>query len=246
MKRARIVVFASGTKTGGGSGFEKLVEASRTGVLEADIVAVVSQHARGGVHERAVRLGVTFVLLSMPSSGYYLPDPYGAMTRAFHADYSFLSGWTLRARGLNPRTTINIHSAPLPGFGGRDWYGIKVHERMLAAYRKREIWKTAVSMHFVTEEYDAGPVFFKQEIDIKDDDTAHTLAARVNVVEHRFQTRVSNLVVTGQITWDGVNPTSLRVPSGYLICRPVMFVEDERLILPPVVRVGNMFYVTVR
>ena len=52
MDRPKIVVFASGTKDNGGSGFENLVEASRTGILDAEIVAVVSNHERGGVREQ--------------------------------------------------------------------------------------------------------------------------------------------------------------------------------------------------
>ena len=67
MSRPKLFIFASGTATGGGSGFEKLVTASRNGVLDADIVGVVSNHEHGGVRERAERLGVPF---------FYFPGPY--------------------------------------------------------------------------------------------------------------------------------------------------------------------------
>lgn len=245
MTRPKVVVFASGTKTGGGSGFEKLVEASRTGILEADIVAVVSQYLHGGVHERAVRLGIRFVLF--PQGSNQLPDPYNQIARAFCADFCLLSGWTLLVRNADPRTWINVHPARLPAHGGKGWYGITVHKRVLAASRRGDIRTTAVTMHFVTPKYDDDrAVFFEQEVAIEEDDDPYTLAARVNAVEHRFQAAVSNLIVTGQIIWDGVNPGSLTVPEGYLVRRPVALADDERLIFPPVIRKGDLFYVTSR
>ncbi len=238
--KPRVVVFASGTLTGGGSGFEKLVEATQTGVLDAEIVAVVSQYVDGGVFQRAARLRITPSLFPRTSPGYYR-DPYRDIARTYRADYYFLSGWALQVRGLDPRTTINIHPAPLPRFGGKGWYGHRVHERMLAAYRSGEIGHSAVSMHFVDAEYDHGPIFFQQEVEIKDNDTPETLAARVNVVEHRFQAAVSNLVVTGQIAWDGVHSQSLRIPSGYVRHRPATMVDDERLTFSSATHIGDIF-----
>lgn len=48
-KKKKIIVFASGTKDGGGSGFENLVNATKKGILNAEIIAVVSNHENGGV-----------------------------------------------------------------------------------------------------------------------------------------------------------------------------------------------------
>jgi folate-dependent phosphoribosylglycinamide formyltransferase PurN len=64
--RPRLLIFASGTDTDGGSGFENLVAASRDGRLTADIVGVVSNHEHGGVSKRAKRLGIPF---------FFFPDP---------------------------------------------------------------------------------------------------------------------------------------------------------------------------
>ena len=52
----KLLVFTSGSASGGGSGFEKLAEASRLGFLSAEIVAVVSNLEKGGVREKADRL----------------------------------------------------------------------------------------------------------------------------------------------------------------------------------------------
>lgn len=80
-------------------------------------------------------------------------------------------------------------------------------------------------MHFVTEgkseeEYDRGPVFFHKDVPIHDDDTAATLGDRVNKCEHVCQPLITNLVVNRMITWNGVDPASLKIPDGYKIRNP--------------------------
>lgn len=196
-QKPRILVFASGTRTGGGSGFEVLVKATRTvpPVLEATICGVVTNHPQGGVWQRAQRLGV-------PAE--YWPGPFEAqgyqeLVRRFQAGWVMLSGWLKLVAGLDPARTVNIHPGPLPRFGGPGMYGRAVHEAVLAAYRRGEIRHSAVTMHFVDDRYDTGPVFFVHPVPIEPEDTPETLAARVNRVEHEWQPRVLNLVVQGQV-----------------------------------------------
>lgn len=210
-KKPRLIVFASGTKDGGGSGFEHLVENSRAGVLRAEIVAVVSNHEFGGIRQKADRLGVPFV---------YFPEPwdeqgYKTIIRNYEADFVALSGWLKMVKGQDPAKTFNIHPAPLPRFGGKGMYGIHVHEAVIEAFKRGEITRTAVSMHFVTEKYDEGPVFFEFPIEIRKDDTPETLQKRVLEYEHGWQSFITDLVVNDEISWDGRNPDSLKVPSWY-------------------------------
>ncbi|MBI4094449.1 MAG: hypothetical protein HY436_01435 [Candidatus Liptonbacteria bacterium] len=215
----RVIVFASGTATGGGSGFENLVAAMRAGRLNADIVAVVSSHAGGGVHARAVKLGIPFVFTDNAKQAG--AQDYRRIAKDTRADFVFLSGWLHRTQGLDPRTTINIHPAPLPDFGGKGMYGRRTHEAVLAAYRQGRIRGSAVSMHFVTDEYDRGPVFFQYPVDIFPNDDAEKLQARVQRTEHEWQATISDLVVTGDISWDGKDPQTLRVPHRYRFHRPL-------------------------
>ena len=207
----KLIVFASGTKDGGGSGFENLVLSARKGVLLANIVAVVSNHERGGVKEKADRLKVPFVYF--PAS--WDAEGYRAIVERFEADFIALSGWLKLVSGLDPKRTFNIHPGPLPQFGGPGLYGHYVHEAVLKAYREGKLTHSAVSMHFVTEKYDKGPVFFYQPVEILITDTPEILAKRVNKVEHDFQPLITDLVVWGQISWDGRNKESLRVPPNY-------------------------------
>lgn len=201
----RLLIFASGTSTSGGSGFENLVEASKDGRLSADIVGVVSNYEHGGVSKRAKRLGIPFFYFSGP----YEPDEYRALVERTKADFGALSGWLKLVKGLDPKTTFNIHPGPLPEFGGRGLYGDKVHEAVLRAYKEGRITHSAVSMHFVTERFDEGPVFFSHPVPIEKDDTPETLAARVQEAEHRYQPLLTEEVVSGRISWDGKDPKSL-------------------------------------
>ncbi len=204
MKKPRILIFNSGS----GSGFQELVENSRTGVLQANIVGLVTDKGTHKCLDRAMDLGVTFV----PPMKNFDARSYNDLVKFFGADYVVLSGWLKLVKGLDPRTTINIHPGPLPLFGGKGMYGHHVHEAVIEAYKRGEIIHSAVTMHFVTEEYDKGPVFFRYPILIRPNDDADSLGARVNKIEHGWQSFVTNLVITRQIHWDGKNPKSLVVP----------------------------------
>ena len=198
MSKPRILVFASGSRDGGGSAFQEMVEYSRTDppVLDADIVGVISNHAQGGVFKKAKALGVMFCHWPGP----YTAEWYRSVVSEFNAHYVMCSGWLQLVRGLNPAMTINIHPGPLPLFGGPGLYGHHVHEAVMAAYHRGEVRQSEVTMHFVTEEYDRGPVFFRQPVLIRPDDTPETLASRVNEVERAVQSFMLNQVIQGRIS----------------------------------------------
>ncbi|MDO8650001.1 MAG: formyltransferase family protein [Candidatus Berkelbacteria bacterium] len=209
----RVLVFASGSKDGGGSGFRNLVLRSRgeNPDLIADIVGVVSNHKDGGVRRHAEELGVPFEYFGGP----YQARTYRRIVNDFEAEWVALSGWLKLVRGLNPRTTFNIHPGPLPEFGGEGMYGHKVHEAVIAAFKRGEITKSAVTMHFVTDRYDEGPTFFRFPVPIYEDDTPGSLQQRVNEFEHQWQPIITSCVVNSQISWNGLDPKSLIVSSRY-------------------------------
>lgn len=196
--RPRVLVFASGSAEGGGSGFQELVEFSRTTppVLNAEIVGVVSNHEFGGVRKKADKLSIPFVFWK---GGLYGAAGYQVLVEIFKADYVMCSGWLKLVRGLDPARTINIHPGPLPEFGGPGLYGHYVHEAVMKAYREGRIRQSAVTMHFVTEEYDRGPIIHQFPVLIRSDDTPETLAARVNEKERAMQSIILNRVVHGYL-----------------------------------------------
>jgi phosphoribosylglycinamide formyltransferase-1 len=209
MGKPRLIVFASGSKDGGGSGFENLVRSSD---LDAEIVAVVSNHEHGGVRTRADTLGVPFI---------YFPGPFDAESyRKIVADtgaqWIALSGWLKSVIGFDPAKTFNIHPALLSfdngRFGGAGLYGHHVHEAVKADLEAGEITESGLTMHFVTDEYDRGPAFFECRVALAPGMSADDIASAVNKAEHEWQPKITNLVVHGEIHWDGKDPATLVRP----------------------------------
>eukprot|EP01068_Selenidium_serpulae_P017633 Selendium_serpulae@DN6391_c2_g1_i1.p2 len=218
--RARIIVFASGTPTSGGSGFEELVKHSTDGTLHGSIVAVVSNHANGGVKERALRLSVPFVYMAPP----YDAAAYTKIVDDNKGEWVVLSGWLKLVSvktaandvmGLDPAKTINIHPGPLPKYGGKGMYGMNVHRAVEQDYRNGVTLRCGPTMHFVTAQYDDGPIIFHCSSPIEPHDTPETIQAKVIKMEHTHQWWVIDLAIRGHISWDGYSRKSLNVPSDY-------------------------------
>ena len=72
---------------------------------------------------------------------------------------------------------INVHPSLLPEFKG-----LRAVERALDSGAAQ----TGVTVHYVTEEVDSGPVISQEKVPIREDDTAETLLARLHPVEHRL------------------------------------------------------------
>lgn len=206
-KKKRLLIFASGTASGGGSGFKCLVESVKNGTLQAEIVAVVSNHEAGGVRKIAKAFEVPFEYFN----GSFSAENYQKIVKKYNAEFVALSGWLKLVKGLNPAKTINIHPGPLPRFGGNGMYGIHVHEAVLDAYKNGEVTEAGLTMHFVTEKYDEGPIIFECSVPIRPDDTPETLAKRVNEAEHKWQPIITNRLVTDEISWDGKDPKTLKI-----------------------------------
>ncbi len=70
---------------------------------------------------------------------------------------------------------MNIHPSLLPAFGGRGMWGHHVHQAVLDAGCK----VSGCTVHFVTDEYDAGPIIIQRTCPVLEGDNADTLAERV-------------------------------------------------------------------
>ena len=76
---------------------------------------------------------------------------------------------------------MDIHPALLPKFGGKGFYGIKVHEAVINSREK----STGVTIHFVDNDYDTGDIIYQEKIDVTDNDSASSLSKRVLELEHK-------------------------------------------------------------
>ena len=89
---------------------------------------------------------------------------------------------------------INIHPSLLPSFPGLDAqrqaldHGVKV---------------TGCTVHFVDEDLDAGPIILQRVVEVRDDDTAETLSARILEQEHAAYVEAVRLVATGRLRIEG-------------------------------------------
>lgn len=200
--KPRILVFASGDANGGGSGFQVLVEQSLVGNLKAEIIGVVSQHAKGGVWEKAKKMDIPMKHFSGP----FTAKAYLKIWESNGRPWVMLSGWTKKVFGLPMERTVNIHPAPLPEFGGPGFWGHTVHEKVMEAHAKQGLKSSAVTMHFVDtkdepglETYDTGPQIFSLPVPIRQGEDADSLGGQVNKFEHGWQWWVTNLVVNGEI-----------------------------------------------
>lgn len=70
---------------------------------------------------------------------------------------------------------INIHPSLIPSFCGDGFYGLKVHEAVLA----RGVKVTGATVHFVDEGTDTGPIILQKAVEVREDDTAEILQKRV-------------------------------------------------------------------
>jgi len=91
---------------------------------------------------------------------------------------------------------VNVHPALLPAFGGKGMYGKHVHEAVLKSGAR----VTGVTVHFVDEQYDRGPIIAQWPVPVFADDTVDTLSARVLRVEHVLFPRAVAAVARKQIT----------------------------------------------
>lgn len=92
---------------------------------------------------------------------------------------------------------VNIHPSLLPAFAGRQ--GMQVHEAVIAA----GVRFTGCTVHFVTNEVDAGPIIVQRTLPVRDTDTPQSLALRVLVEEHQAYAEAVELFCAGRLKVEG-------------------------------------------
>ena len=109
----------------------------------------------------------------------------------------FLSYWIVPDRYLG--RAMNIHPALLPSFGGKGMYGHHVHEAVLA----RGCKVSGCTVHFVNNEYDAGPIIVQRAVPAYASDTPDTLADRVFEQECAAYPEAIRLFAEGRLRIEG-------------------------------------------
>jgi phosphoribosylglycinamide formyltransferase-1 len=201
MTDLRLAVFASGS----GSNMQAIVDAIDSGYIPAEIALVVSNRSDAGVVERARKHDIPFVILDPKS--YEDEDRYTAEVLrhldAHGVNFITLAGYLRKVPSEVVRRyrerMLNIHPALLPAFGGKGFYGRRVHEAVLE-YGVR--W-TGVTVHLVDEEYDTGPIVMQEPVPVSPGDSAESLAARVLETEHRIYPAAVKAFAEGRVQVEG-------------------------------------------
>lgn len=178
-----IAVFASGS----GSNFEKLVAASRKQNWHIPISVLICDKPGAKVIERAKRLGIPFYVF--PPKEYehkvaFEQDILEVLKR-YHVSWIVLAGY-MRLIGTTlltayPRKIVNLHPSLLPAFPGLDAIG--------QAYR-HPVKVTGVTVHYVDEGLDTGPIIAQEAVKIEEKDTLETLTEKIHQVEHQLYPKV--------------------------------------------------------
>ncbi len=197
MSRPRLVVLCSG----GGRTLDNLAEQIEGGRLEAEIVLVVCSRSDCGAAEKARRRGFLTLVIGPATD----PDRerrerrlLGAILEA-RPDLVVLAGW-LQLLPVPPELegrVLNIHPALLPAFGGPGMYGMRVHRAVVEAAPPI----SGCTVHFATEEYDAGPVVLQEAVPVLPGDTPEALAARVFEAEKRVLPEALAHLLEGRARW---------------------------------------------
>ena len=202
----RIAVLVSG----GGTNLQALIDAQGRGELVGgEIAAVLSSSPDAYALERAKKAGIP---------GYVLPrGDARAVTaalverlRELDIDLVVMAGFmTIVTEELfqaYPNAVLNIHPSLIPSFCGVGCYGLHVHERALAYGVK----VSGATVHFVTEECDAGPIVLQKAVEVLPDDTPETLQRRImEQCEWKLLPRAVSLFCQGRLKVEGRKVTVL-------------------------------------
>jgi phosphoribosylglycinamide formyltransferase-1 len=181
---ARLIVLISGN----GSNLQAILDAIQSGIIKAEISAVISNKRDAYGLERARKANIPALVL--PKMKEQTREEYDAQlaqaVQHYAPDWVILAGW-MRILSMHflrhfPNRVINLHPA-LPG----TFPGTHAIERAYEAFQRGEIQETGVMVHLVPDEgVDAGPVLAQAQVAILPGDTLADLETRIHQTEHRL------------------------------------------------------------
>ena len=188
--------------SGGGSTVLNLLDEIEAGRLDAEIVcAIASRSCKGVDRLRARGLDVTIVpykqIGDVAAYSAAINELLGAAGVGLVCMAGFLSLWHIPPQYEGK--VMNIHPALLPSFGGQGMYGHHVHEAVLA----RGCKVSGCTVHFGTNEYDAGPIIVQKAVPVLEGDDADSLAERVMSAEREAYPEAVRLFAAGRLSIDG-------------------------------------------
>lgn len=174
-KKLRLGILLSG----GGRTMVNIQQEIEAGHVDAEIVVVISSlsNVRGVQFAKGMGLEPVIIRKKDNPDVEQFSDKIAAALDAAQVDLVVQAGWMClwHIPANYENRVMNIHPALLPAFGGQGMWGHHVHEAVVKTGCK----VSGCTVHFCTNEYDAGPIIAQRTCEVKDDDDADSLAARV-------------------------------------------------------------------
>ena len=191
-----LIIFASG----GGSNFIRIYKNTLNNKIEnSKVTLLVSNNPNCKAVEFAKHNEIdTFIInnIRYPNSNSYntvLMDKLSTYNPTLIILAGFMKLIPIEITSIYKNLIINIHPGKIPDFGGKGLYGINVHKAVIA----EKCEETAVTIHYVNEEYDKGQIIHEEIIKIYENETPEDLSARVLKYEHKVYSHVINKLLKG-------------------------------------------------
>lgn len=199
--------------SGGGTNLQAIIDAIADGTItDTQIVTVISNNAGAYALERANAAGIAANCISPKNyeSRALFNEALLEAVQASGADLIVLAGFLVVIPEQMIRAyrncIINIHPSLIPSFCGTGYYGLKVHEGVLA----RGVKVTGATVHFVDEGTDTGPILLQKAVEVRQDDTPQSLQRRVmEEAEWKLLPRAIDLIAHDRVRVEGAKTVIL-------------------------------------
>ncbi len=185
--------------SGNGSTLQNILDRIDDGSLNAQVACVVASRGDAYGLERARRANIPAV--AVPRKDHANKESFSSaiwtVVDEHEVDLVVLAGFMslLSVPESYAGRIMNVHPALIPSFSGKGMYGHHVHQAVL----DRGVKITGVTVHFVDEKYDHGPIVLQASVPVEENDTADTLAERVQEKEREVYPEAVQLFVEGRL-----------------------------------------------
>jgi folate-dependent phosphoribosylglycinamide formyltransferase PurN len=219
------------------SGIEKILEAFWTLEIKDAVKIIVSDNWNGWVREKAYNGWIQFhQMRNFPNRWddwnfsenniKLIQKLYQEIVKQYDLDYVFLSGWLKYVTWLAPNKTVNIHPGPLQEpYGWKGMYGMNIHKKVWEDYVDWKINQTCVSMHYVTDNFDDGPIIVQLPISLVWCNSPMDIQKRVNDIEHIIQWKITEMIMSWDISWSWVKWEPVKFPENFTWGKEVDLME---------------------
>lgn len=190
--------------SGGGTNLQAILDAIDNGTItNAEVEIVISNNKNAYALERAKNHGIEAVCISPKdfSNRDAFNDALLEKLDSCGVDLIVLAGFLVvipeKMIQKYRNRIINIHPSLIPSFCGTGYYGLKVHEGVLA----RGVKVTGATVHFVDEGTDTGPIILQKAVEVQQGDTPEILQRRVmEQAEWIIMPKAIDLIANGRVS----------------------------------------------